>query len=167
MSILHAIYISGKDIYFLDNYEYKDKNGKLCSHDSFKDLNLLNTELYINEKQYKFKKYFKPEKEGEYNIKLKFNINLIDCSFMFAGCKNIININFINFNTKYVKNMEYMFSGCSNLINLDLSKFDTINVENMEGMFGIYSININKEESIKEYLENNSCKNLKTINLLN
>ena len=58
-----------------------------------------------------------------------------------------------------------MFSSCSNLINLDLSKFDTSNVENMEGMFGIYSININKEESIKEYLENNSCKNLKAINL--
>ena len=59
---------------------------------------------------------------------------------MFAGCKNIINIDFISFDTKKVTNMEYMFSGCSNLTELDLSNFDTSNVINMEGMFGVNSI---------------------------
>ena len=155
-----------KEIYFLDNIDIIDINGNIHPHNNLKELNEINSKIYINDKEEKYKKYFIPEKEGEYNIKLKFNINLIDCSFMFAGCKNIININFINFNTSNVKNMEYMFSSCSNLINLDLSKFDTINVENMEGMFGIYSIKINKEESLEEYLENNGCKNLKSINLL-
>ena len=95
-----------KEIYFLDNIDTIDINGNIHSHDNLKELNELNSKIYKNDKEEKYKKYFIPEEEGEYNIKLKFNINLIDCSFMFAGCKNIIDINFINFNTKYVKNME-------------------------------------------------------------
>ena len=39
---------------------------------------------------------------------------------MFTGCKNIISINFIKFNTKHVKNMKYMFHGCKNLKNINL-----------------------------------------------
>ena len=58
----------------------------------YKELNNINTELYINDIKKGYKKYFIPEKEGEYNIKLKFNINLTDCSYMFAGCEKIINI---------------------------------------------------------------------------
>ena len=42
-------------------------------HDNLKELNELNTELYINNKKYKYKKYFIPEKEGIYSILLKFN----------------------------------------------------------------------------------------------
>ena len=54
---------------------------------------ILNTKLYINDvKQEKYKTYFKPEKEGIYKIKLKINTIITDCSFMFAECKNIINI---------------------------------------------------------------------------
>ena len=32
-------------------------------HDNLKELNELNTELFIDNKKYKFKKYFKPEKK--------------------------------------------------------------------------------------------------------
>ena len=71
----------------------------------FKELNELNSEIYINDKLYKYSKYFKPEKEGEYKIKLKFYINLTNCDYMFAGCNNIINIDFISFNTKSITNM--------------------------------------------------------------
>ena len=75
-----------KEIYFLDNY----------NNNNLKELNNLNSELYIDDiKQKEFKKYFIPIKEGEYNIKLKFKINLKDCSYMFAGCNKIININFL------------------------------------------------------------------------
>ena len=73
-----------KDIYFLDNVEYTDKNEEKHSHDNLKELNNTNVDLYIDNIKHDFKKYFTPEKEGEYSIKLKFKNNLKDCSFMFA-----------------------------------------------------------------------------------
>ena len=63
-------------------------------HDFLKELNESNTELYINNKKYKYEKYFIPEKEGDYNILLKFNILMTDCSFMFYNCGNIINFKY-------------------------------------------------------------------------
>ena len=124
-----------KKIYFLDNYEYKDENGIIHSHDNLKEFNKLNTELYINNLKYDYQKYFIPIKEGNCDIKLKFNINIKDSSYMFAGCKNIININFISFNTQNIINMEYMFYDCINLKQLILFPFNTVNVINMEGIF--------------------------------
>ena len=160
---------TNKDIYFLDNYENKDEEGnKYNYHGNLKELNKLNADLYINNYKTEYKKYFRPEKEGEYNFKLKFKNNLNDCSYMFAGCKNIININFLSFsikniismkymfyecenlkhinffsfNTKNVINMENMFYNCKSLINIDLSSFDTNKVINMNGMFlGCYLLN--------------------------
>ena len=99
-----------KEIYFLCNYE----------KDNFKELNESNSVIIINNEKTDFKKYFKPEKEGKYKIKIKFNINLTDCSYMFANCKSIKNINFISFNTKYVTNMKNMFYGCENLKTINL-----------------------------------------------
>ena len=88
-----------KEIYFLDNY----------NNNNLKELNNLNSELYIDDiKQKEFKKYFIPIKEGEYNIKLKFKINMKDCSYMFAECNKIININFNSFNTKDLINLNYL-----------------------------------------------------------
>ena len=62
-----------KDRYFLDN-THGTYNGIEHHHDNLKELNESNTELYINDKKYKYMKYFKPDKEGIYIIKLKFNI---------------------------------------------------------------------------------------------
>ena len=105
-----------KDIYFLDNTDYiEHKTNIKHFHDNLKELNETNVILYINNNRCKFQKYFKPDKEGIYIINLKFKIYLTDCSFMFAGCSNIINIDFSYFSTKNVANMNYMFSGCSNL----------------------------------------------------
>ena len=67
------------------------------------EFNELIAELQIDDKIIPFKKYFKPDKEGEYKIKLKFNINLIDSSYMFSGCENIIKLDFISFNTFFIK----------------------------------------------------------------
>ena len=86
-----------KEIYFLDNYYYDDNWNKKDTHDHLKELNENNTELYVNGNKRKYEKYFIPEKEGEYIIDLRFNINLTDCSYMFLGCDNI----------KY--NMSYIF----------------------------------------------------------
>jgi len=121
-----------KKIYLLDNgyNEYNEygynKWVEHYNHDNLNELNKFNTELYINKRQYEYKKYFIPEKEGEYEIIIKFNIDLVDCSYMFVGCENIIDINFISLNTKNVTNMSHMFSWCESLNNLpDISKWDT------------------------------------------
>jgi len=90
-----------KEIYFLDDKYFNFKNNKfIYCRNNLKELNQTNTELYINNIKYEYKKYFIPEKVGKYNIKLKFKINLTDCSFMFVGCENIIKINLSSFNTK-------------------------------------------------------------------
>ena len=128
-----------KDIYFLDNTDgavyinIKDKEEH--HHDFLKELNESNTELYINNQNYKYQKYFRPDKEGIHEILLKFNNNMKDCSFMFYNCKNIINIDFSSFNTQEVACMLSMFEGCSNLTYLDLSSFVTKNVTNINCMF--------------------------------
>ena len=54
---------------------------------------------------------------------------------MFAGCNNIKNINFINFDTSNSNTMEYMFADCTKLEKLNLSSFNTKNVVNMRNMF--------------------------------
>ena len=93
-----------KEIYFMDNYDNY--------HNNLKELNDTNTELYINNIKYKYNKYFAPKNGGKYNIKIKININIKDCSYMFANCKNIENINLIDFNTDNIINIQYMFYGC-------------------------------------------------------
>ena len=91
----------GQKIYFLGN--------KYFENDNLKELNETNTELNINKKKEKYTNYFLPDNEGIYDIDIKFNIDLLDWSYMFAGCENIIYINFILFNTRYIKYIKYMF----------------------------------------------------------
>jgi surface protein len=123
-------------IYFLDNYKYQDKKNIKHFGEKLKALNELIEEFYINNIKCEFKNYFIPAKEGLFDIKMKFNTNLFDCSYMFAGCENIISINFISINTKNITDMKYMFYGCRNLRQINLFSFDTRNVTDMSGMFG-------------------------------
>ena len=86
--------------------------------DNLKELNELNTELNINYKKYKYKKYFIPKKEGIYSISLKINnISIKDCSFMFYNCKKVINIDLSSFAFENVTNISFMFSECSSFLN--------------------------------------------------
>ena len=111
-------------IYFLDNYN---------DNDNLKEIYETNTELYINNKKENvFKKYFIPVKEGEYQIKLKFNKIINDCSYMFAECNKIININFNSFYSTNVNNIKYMFYNCEKLKIINLLSFNTAKVKNME-----------------------------------
>ena len=91
-------------------------------HDFLKELNESEVELYINDKKYKYEKFFIPDKEGEYNILLKLKILMKDCRFMFYGCSNLTSINLSSFNTQNVTNMSNMFYGCSNLKEIKINK---------------------------------------------
>ena len=152
-----------KNIYILDNFS---------THDHLTELNEKNTELYINNKKEKFNKYFIAKQKGIYTIKLIFNLEFFDCSYMFAECLNLINIDLTSFNTQNVVNMEGMFFGCQNLTNINLSSLNTENVTNMKGMFyccrnltniDLTSFNTKKVKNISCMFDD--CYNLKKIDL--
>ena len=124
-------------IYFLDNTKGNvDNKGIEHYHDYLKELNKLNTELYINNIRYEYNKYFIPKKEGIYSIKLKFNIVIRDCSYMFFNIPNLLFIDFFSFDASNITNMSFMFSGCSSIDYLmNISNFDTKNVTDMSCLF--------------------------------
>ena len=127
-----------KNIYFLDNTigsTYINDKTEEHHHDFLKELNESNVDLYINQKKYKFQKYFKPDKEGIYSILLNLKNNITDCSCMFYCCDHLVDIDLSCFNTKNVIDMKNMFYGCSYLTNINLSSFNTENVSNMSYMF--------------------------------
>ena len=156
-----------QDIYFLDNC-IQDNH----FHDNLKELNELNTEIFIKDKKYKYAKYFNTQKVGLYEIKIKFNIKIKDCSYMFCGCSNIISIDLSCFDTKNVTNMSNMFDKCYNLTKIDLSSFNTENVSNMSYMFSVCTnlIKINVSSFNTKKVTNmgcmfNYCSNLKNVDL--
>ena len=90
---------------------------------------------------------------------------------MFAGCNNIINIDFTTFSTKNINNMEYMFCGCK-LKSINLFSFDTQNVINMNYMFydcsNLNELDLSSFDTRKVLNMNKmfgNCSNLKCINL--
>ena len=123
-----------KKIYFLDNYYYDFKSFEK-KYNNLIQLNKLNSELFINNIKQEYKKYLIPDKEGKYNIKLKFKNNITNTNYMFSGCENIKSINFINFNTDNITNMKGMFFNCRNLKKINLFSFDNKNVIDMSYMF--------------------------------
>ena len=156
-----------KQVFFLDNFI----QGKHC-HDNLKELNQLNTQIFINNIKYKYGKCYRPEKDGLYEIKIKFNIKIKDCSYMFYGCSNLINIDLSSFDTSNVNNMSHMFDKCYNLTNLDLSSFDTKNVTDMSFMFSVCSnlTSVNLSSFDTKNVTNMSsmfsvCSNLTSLNL--
>jgi surface protein len=110
-------------------------NQSINFYNGNKSINKKNIKIFIEDKQIEYKEIINNLKKGIYNITIKINQKISDCNLMFYKCKNIIEINFINFDTKNVINMNGMFSGCSSLINLDVSKFETNKVYDMSFMF--------------------------------
>ena len=68
-------------IYFLDNTNgkyYINEKLEEYHHDFLKELNESNTEIYINNKKYKYKKYFESKNIRIYDVIIKINIKMID-----------------------------------------------------------------------------------------
>ena len=120
-----------------DNEKIKLFNGNF-------DINKNNIKIIIDNKE--FKEEINNLKEGNYNAIIKINQKITNCKKMFEHCKNILEINFTQFDTKNVTKMNSMFSHCSSLKTLDVSKFDTKNVTNMCDIFKNckFSYDINK-----------------------
>ena len=126
------------DIYFLEkekfiqNNNIKEFRGK---NEELKELNEINTKLFINNVQCPFKKCFKPTEKGEYEIKLIFIKKIQNLSYLFRGCQNIISIDLSSFDTSECTNMKYMFGKCFLLKEINLSNLNTSNVIDMSYMF--------------------------------
>ena len=163
-----------KEIYFLDNTNIFDENLVKHYHDFLKELNETNTELFIDEKEHKYQKFFTFDKKGTYSIKLKFKIRIKDCSYMFCNCVNITNIDFSSFDSRSVNNMTRMFYNCEKLTEIKFSSFRTNRVTNMYSLFeqcyNLTSLDLSSFET--ENVTNISrmfygCKKLKSIDLSN
>ena len=117
------------------------------------DVNEKNIKLILDDKEIKFAKELNNLKKGIHNIKIKINQKITNCKQMFSECKNIEEIEFINFETKSVTDMSEMFYDCTFLKKLDISKLDTQNVTNMKMMFGkcssLQTLNINNFDTKK------------------
>ena len=152
-----------KNIYFLDNS---------IKHNYLREINETNTDLYINDIKFKYKKYFSPKKDGVYYLKLKLKTCIKDCSFMFYNVNNLTNVDLSSFDSKNVNNMRYMFSDCNNLESIEFGNFNTKNVKDMSLMLYECSQLINIDFSSFE-IENVedfhwmlfNCNNLKKIKI--
>ena len=74
-------------------------------------------------------------KENLSNITLIFNNKISSFAKMFRGCENITYIDFSNFDTSNVNEMQYMFLDCSNLEKINFGNINTTSVENMVSIF--------------------------------
>ena len=151
----------GKKIYFFD-----------CVLFCLKEMNELNTEIYINDIKYEYKKYFIPKKEGIYTIQIIFNFPLENCSYMFSECHKLKSIDLSSFEAKNVNNMKAMFYNCNTLENIDLSSLNTQNVTDMSFMFykceklkniDLSSFNTQNLTDMSNMFDH--CLNLESINL--
>ena len=162
------IYFLENDFYLLNNKEFKFDE----ENEELKSLNKTNTKLFINGQQQEFKKYFIPEKEGNYEIKIIFTKKMKDCSYMFRNCNNIISIDLSSFDSSDVSNMYYMFGKCHYLKDINLENLNTKNVKDMSYMFNKcrnlqkinFPLSFNTQEVTKMNSMFHNCEQLSDIN---
>ena len=104
--------------------------------------------IYINGIKQKQVNYTYYLNQTDNFIELIWNNAIERTNSMFYNCISLTSINFNNFDTSKVVDMEEMFNGCSSLTSLDLSGFDTSLVTWIDHLF-------------------NGCINLEYINLKN
>ena len=99
-----------------------------------------------------------------------------DMSYMFNNCKNLVSVDFSNWNTSNITSMEAMFQLCSLEDFNQISNFNTKNLENIRAMFckcinmksipdftKLFNDKDNKLRNISMLF--NGCRNLTSINL--
>ena len=115
----------------LNNYKNKENDWKYENKKEIED----NIQIRINDEIKNFRYYYRFKKQGTYKIEYIFKNPLTKTNHMFFGCKNIIKLDFSNFDTSQVTNMSNMFYNCNSLKKINLANFNTENVDNMSSMF--------------------------------
>ena len=172
----------GKNIQIINSYEnikkIKQTLVRVRNDDDLKYKNendiKENIEIKIDGKIIEFSYVYQFEKEGNYKIEYSIKNNLININHLFYACKNLIKLDFTNFDTKQVTNMSSLFENCESLTNLDLTNFKTKNVFNMSYMFSgcklltkIILTNFNTQNVTDMSYMFQGCESLKTIDLSN
>ena len=115
----------------LNNYKNKENDWKYENKKEIED----NIQIRINDEIKNFRYYYRFKKQGTYKIEYIFKNPLTKTNHMLFGCKNIIKLDFSNFDTSQVTNMSNMFYNCNSLKKINLANFNTENVDNMSSMF--------------------------------
>ena len=121
----------GKNIYFLENDLMRNEG-----EPEHNNLNDTNTEIYIDGQKINFTKFIPPTNPAkDYKIRIVFKNKMSDCSYMFRGCTNIIELDLSSFDTSNVNDMKHMFSICALMEKINLSNLKTEKVNDMSYMF--------------------------------
>ena len=170
-----------KEVYFLDNYKYinpqnnKRKEGFMKEIENMKEKIILTIINSNNERiQVPFNNKFIPKEEGNHIIEIEFQEQIKDCSYMFYGCTNIIDIDLSNFDFQSTIKMNDMFNYCINLVNIRFPQLSIENVINTSYMFNyckklmkIDLSNMNTENVISMAGMFQHCESLKVLDLSN
>ena len=117
--------------------------------------NIKKAKIIINNKQKELKEKIENEKLI-FKIKIKFLNNILYLNCMFKDCQTLISVNnFLNLNTKYLKEISYLFYGCSSLLDInDISNWNLNNINNISAIFGDCS-SLEKLPDISKWNTNN------------
>lgn len=133
--------LDGKDYCFNVNSEKERRRVKeeinansLVQYDWFDEETGEEHWVLYNTEMYEIKDFHLHYKEGSLLAPV-IPINATSCYAMFRDCSHLPTLNFSDFDTSNVVDMDYMFARCSNFITLDLSGFNTSKVTEMRSMF--------------------------------
>ena len=164
--------INDKMINIKINVKKNKKKIKIFNGNEY--INENNIKLFIENKEIEFKKIINNLDKGIYNLAIEINQKVTNFKEMFKDCKDILEIDFLYFNTQDVTDMNGMFSGCLSLTNLDITNFNTKNVTNMKEMFSyceslnnLFVMNFNTENVTDLSEMFYKCSSLKNLNIKN
>ena len=96
--------------------------------------------------------------------------SITNMEYFFEKCNSLTSINFRHFDTSSVVEMKNMFSECSSLKSLDLSSFDTSKVTNMGHLFNgcssLTSVNLSSFNTLNTRFMDNMFKNCISLSSL-
>ena len=141
----------------------------------FFDSNNYPNEVYINGiKQNITVTYLYNFKEEINDIELIWYNNIKSASCMFHGGESITEIDFTNFNTSEITDMNHMFRLCSSLTSINFKNFDTSQVTDINCMFAscssLTSLDLSMFNTSKVKLMHNlfnECTRLTSLDLSN
>ena len=124
--------------YFINN---SDETKIRLFGDKFVKTNKKNCFLIIDGKKFELKEYYnfqeKPCISDTIKVYLVEKRKILNMSYMFSECNNLLNFDISKYDTSNINNMSGMFSDCNQLefIPHDLSKFNVFNIFNMSYLF--------------------------------
>ena len=112
--------------------------------------------------------------EGENNIRMLWNSLILDCSSMFKGLDNIIEVDLSKFDSSQVTLMTEMFADCTNVRSIIFDDIETSSVTDMSYLFSncesLISIDLSRINTKSLQIMNDifsNCKKLISVDLSN